>query len=87
MGLWTPPGPNGFSDSAAAWASPEGMKLRLDYCSQVASKLRDPPNPSDLLEALCGAQPSQQTRDAVRGAESRSQGLALLLMSPEMQRR
>lgn len=87
MGLWTPPGPNGFADTAAAWASPEGMKLRLDYCSQVASKLRDPPNPSDLLEALCGAQPSQQTRDAIRGAESRQQGLALLLMSPEMQRR
>jgi uncharacterized protein (DUF1800 family) len=87
MGLWTPPGPNGFADTAAAWASPEGMKLRLDYCSQVASKLRDPPNPSDLLEALCGAQPSQQTREAVARAESRQQGLALLLMSPEMQRR
>ena len=87
MSLWTPPGPNGFSDTTAAWASPEGMKLRLDYCAQVASKLRDPPNPSDLLEALCGAEPSQQTRDAIRGAESRQQGLALLLMSPEMQRR
>jgi uncharacterized protein (DUF1800 family) len=87
MGLWTPPGPNGFADTAAAWASPEGMKLRLDYCSQVAGKLRDPPNPSDLLEALCGAKPSPQTREAVARAESRQQGLALLLMSPEMQRR
>ena len=87
MGLWTPPGPNGYSDTMAAWASPEGMKLRLDYCSQVASKLRDPPNPSDLLEAMCGASPSPETRDAVARAESRQQGLALLLMSPEMQRR
>ena len=87
MGLWTPPGPNGFSDEAAAWASPEGLKLRLDYCSQVAGKLRDPPNPSDLLEMLCGSAPSLETRDAVARAESRQQGLALLLMSPEMQRR
>jgi uncharacterized protein (DUF1800 family) len=85
MGLWTPPGPNGYADSIAAWASPEGMKLRLDYCSQVASKLRDPPNPSDLLEAMCGANPSAPTREAVARAESRQQGLALLLMSPEMQ--
>jgi uncharacterized protein (DUF1800 family) len=63
------------------------MKLRLDYCAQVAARLRDPPNPSDLLEALCGGNPSPDTRDAVARAESRPQGLALLLMSPEMQRR
>ncbi len=86
MSLWTPPGPNGFSDQALAWASPEGMKLRLDFCAQVAGRIKDPPNPSDLLEALCGGSPSPETRQAVARAESRQQGLALLLMSPEMQR-
>ncbi len=86
MPLWTPPGPNGFSDSTAAWATPEGMKLRLDYCAQLGQRLREPPNPSDLLEALCGGAPSPETRTAVAHAESRQQGLALLLMSPEMQR-
>ena len=86
MGLWTPPGPNGFSDQAFAWASPEGMKLRLDFCAQIAGRIKDPPNPSDLLEALCGGNPSPDTRLAVSRAESRQQGLALLLMSPEMQR-
>ena len=87
MGLWTPPGPNGYADTIAAWASPEGMKLRLDYCSQVASRLRDLPNPSALFEALCGPDASPLTREAIARAESRQQGLALLLMSPEMQRR
>lgn len=86
MGLWAPPGPNGFSDQDATWASPEGMKLRLDYCALVASRLKDPPNPSDLLAAMCGGAPSAETRMAVSRAESRQQGLALLLMSPEMQR-
>ncbi len=86
MGLWAPPGPNGFPDQAAAWASPEGMKLRLDFCAQIAGRLKDPPNPSDLLEALCGGAPSPDTREAVARAASRQQGLALLLMSPEMQR-
>ena len=86
MGLWTPPGPNGYPEQIAAWASAEGMKLRLDYCAQVAGRIKDPPNPSDLLEALCGGEPSPQTRDAIARAESRQQGLALLLMSPEMQR-
>ena len=86
MSLWTPPGPNGFSDQTSAWATPEGMKLRLDYSAQVGQRLREPPNPSDLLEALCGGAPSPETRLAVAHAESRQQGLALLLMSPEMQR-
>ncbi len=86
MGLWTPPGPNGYPDATAAWASPEGMKLRLDFCAQLAGRLKDPPNPSELLDALCGGEPSPETRAAVAAAESRAQGLALLLMSPEMQR-
>ena len=86
MALWAPPGPNGFSDQDAAWASPEGMKLRLDYCALVAGRLKEPPNPSDLLEAMCGGAPSPETRAAIARAESRQQGLALLLMSPEMQR-
>ena len=86
MSLWTPPGPNGFSDQSSAWATPEGMKLRLDYSAQFAQRLREPPNPSDLLEALCGGAPSSETRLAIAHAESRQQGIALLLMSPEMQR-
>src|ERR1700730_663059 len=47
--LWTPAGPNGFPDTNAAWAAPEGMKLRLDISAQVASRLADT-DPRDLLE-------------------------------------
>ena len=86
MELWSPPGPNGFANTDAAWATPEGLKLRLDYCALVASRLKTPPNPNDLLERLAGGSPSPETRTAVARAESREQGLALLLMSPEMQR-
>lgn len=86
MPIWTPPGPNGFPNTADVWASPEGMKLRLDYCAQLAERLRDPPNPSELLDAMCGGSPSHETKVAAARAESRQQGLALLLMSPEMQR-
>lgn len=86
MALWSPPGPNGYPTSVAAWASPEGMKVRLDYCAQIAARMKEPPNPSELLDALAGGAPSPQSREAVARAESRSQGLALLLMTPEMQR-
>jgi uncharacterized protein (DUF1800 family) len=73
--LWTPSGPNGFPDTNAAWAAPEGMKLRLDIAAQVASRLGD----ADAS--------SQETRHTIERAESRQQALALLLMSPEFQRR
>src|SRR5205823_14897582 len=34
--LLSPAGPNGFADTNAVWASPEGMKLRLDIAAQTA---------------------------------------------------
>jgi uncharacterized protein (DUF1800 family) len=85
--LWTPPGPNGFPDTNAAWASPDGMKTRLDLAWQAASRIQDMPNPVDILDAVVGAAASQDTRQAIARAESKQQGLALLLMSPETQRR
>ena len=85
--LWSPAGPNGFADTNAAWAAPEGMKLRLDISAQVASKLADNVDPRDLLELAVADAASPETRRTIERAESRQQALALLLMSPEFQRR
>jgi len=87
MPLWQPPGPNGWPDTEAAWASPEGMKLRLDVAAAIAGRVKDLINPSELLDAVAGEAASAETRKAVARAESRQQGLGLLLMSPEFQRR
>ena len=85
--LWSPAGPNGFADTNAAWAAPEGMKLRLDISAQIASRL--PPNidPRDLMELALADAVSPETRQTIEHAESRQQAMALLLMSPEFQRR
>jgi uncharacterized protein (DUF1800 family) len=85
--LWSPAGPNGFADTNAAWAAPEGIKLRLDISAQVASRLADSVDPRELLELTTGDAASPETRRTVERAESRQQALALLLMSPEFQRR
>ena len=85
--LWTPAGPNGFADTNAAWAAPEGMKLRLDIAAQVASRIADSVDPRDLLEVAFADAASGDTRQTIERAESRQQALALLLMSPEFQRR
>ena len=85
--LWSPAGPNGFPDTNAAWAAPEGMKLRLDVSAQVASRIGDTVDPRQLLELAAADAASPETRQTVERAESRQQALALLLMSPEFQRR
>ncbi|WP_315835389.1 DUF1800 domain-containing protein [Bradyrhizobium prioriisuperbiae] len=85
--LWTPAGPNGFADTNAAWASPEGMKLRLDVAAQFASRIADTVDARELLDIVAGQAASPETRQTVERAESRQQALALLLMSPEFQRR
>jgi uncharacterized protein (DUF1800 family) len=85
--LWSPAGPNGFPDSNAAWAAPEGMKLRLDISAQVASRIAESTDARDLLELVAADAASTETRRTIERAESRQQALALLLMSPEFQRR
>src|SRR6202790_165974 len=85
--LWSPAGPNGFPDSNAAWAAREGMKLRLDIAAQVAARVGNSIDPRDLLEFAAADAASAETRRTIERAESRQQALALLLMSPEFQRR
>jgi len=85
--LWSPSGPNGFPETNAAWAAPEGMKLRLDISAQLASRVADKVDSRDLLELVAADAASEETRRTIERAESRQQALALLLMSPEFQRR
>jgi uncharacterized protein (DUF1800 family) len=85
--LWQPPGPNGFSDRTDAWASAEGLKTRLDIAWQAAKQANDIGDPDETLASLIGPSASVETRPAIARAESKQQGLALLLMAPEFQRR
>ena len=83
--LWRPPAPNGFSDDSAAWM--DGLAQRLDISNQFARRTGDLIDPQAVAEASFGPLLSKDTQEALARAESRQQGVALLLMSPEMQRR
>ena len=85
--LWAPAGPNGFADTNDIWASPEGIKLRLDLAAQIASRTGDAFDPRELIEVIAGGAASKETQQTIERAESRQQAMALLLMSPEFQRR
>ncbi|MDH7798531.1 MULTISPECIES: DUF1800 family protein [unclassified Beijerinckia] len=85
--LWQPPGPNGYADSNFAWATPNGMKVRLEISNQIAKRLGNLTDPEEALDAAAGAAASADLRQAIGRAESREQAIALVLMSPEFQRR
>jgi len=63
------------------------MKLRLDIATRIASHIGNMIDPRDLVEFAFGKAVSPDTRLTVTRAATRQQAVALLLMSPEFQRR
>jgi uncharacterized protein (DUF1800 family) len=82
--LWRPAAPAGFSDEDAAWL--DGLAQRLDIANQMARRVAAV-DPDAVMEAGLGPLASEDTRTAIRRAESRPQALTLLFMAPEFQRR
>jgi len=82
--LWRPPAPNGWPDTEAAWL--DGISHRVDIASEFAGRAQGV-DPLALLNSGLGPLASRDTRDTVARAETRSQALALLVMSPEFLRR
>lgn len=84
---FTAPGPDGWSDEAAAWAGPDAIKKRLEWANRTARLAAPASMPIAFVTDALGPLASDRTRKAVNQAESRRQGLTLALMSPEFQRR
>ena len=85
--LWNPPGPNGHPDDAPSLLAPKAIKTRLEFSIQAARQVAGRIDPRELAGVLYGSALGAETRQAIARAETRPQGLALLLMSPEFQRR
>jgi uncharacterized protein (DUF1800 family) len=83
--LWRPPAPKGFSDDSAAWL--DGLTQRLDIANELARRIGGMTDPEAVADDALGPLASAETRQTLARAESRQQALALLLMSPEFQRR
>lgn len=84
--LMNPPSPAGFSDFTATWLAPDAMTTRLDIAQELAGAAGDL-DPREVAEAVLGPLLGAETKQTIERAESPAQGLALLLMSPEFQRR
>ncbi len=81
------PQPNGWSDQAAEWAAPDAIVKRLTWVQGFANAHAPQTAPTDEAKLVLGDRISPKTYTAISRAESRPEAFALLLMSPEFQRR
>jgi len=80
------PSPQGWSDDSKAWLAPDSIRTRLEFANLLAQKAGGP-RPVDRAKAVLGPLMSEETQTTIERAETAEQALALLLMSPEFQRR
>ncbi|RJE81547.1 DUF1800 family protein [Paracoccus sp. JM45] len=83
-----PDGPDGWSEAAEDWASPQGIAMRINWAMTSPSDLlAELPDPRNLLRDCLGDTASEAVTWAIPRAESRTEGVALVLASADFNRR
>ncbi len=82
-----PGSPAGWPDTADHWGGADGLYKRIEWSNTVARLAGSRVNPLDLGQAVLGPALGEHSRTSISRAESATQGMTLLLMSPEFQRR
>ncbi len=77
------PGPDGWPDTAADWINGQGVARRIEWAGEVAGRMHGVVA-RDLMHDLYGPLLSDNTGQAIRRTEDRTQALTLALASPEM---
>jgi uncharacterized protein (DUF1800 family) len=84
---FSPPSPKGWAEEAQVWCAPDALIKRLRFSETFAAQTADRLDPNDLARSTLGARLTPPVAKAVARAETRREAMALLLMSPEFQRR
>jgi uncharacterized protein (DUF1800 family) len=84
---FSPGSPAGYPDRSADWDGASALMKRIEYADALAQALSSPPKVAELGPQLLGATYTDETRTSIARAASASQGLTLLLTSPEFLRR
>ena len=85
--LWQPPSPAGWPDGDDVWIAPASLRERLRTSERAARLIDRRVDPRAVADDLFGVAMSDDTRRAVAGAETREQGLEIVMMAPEFLRR
>ncbi|MGO4328289.1 DUF1800 family protein [Cupriavidus sp. 2TAF22] len=85
--VWRPGSPAGYDDLAASWAAPDALVRRVELAQRFAARAGDRIDARELGPKLLAGTLSASTAGAIARAESAQTALALLLVSPDFQRR
>jgi uncharacterized protein (DUF1800 family) len=81
------PSPKGWSEDAATWCAPDAIIKRMAWSQTLAAQALNGRDPSQLAADALGARLTPLVAKTIERAETREEGMAILLMSPEFQRR
>jgi uncharacterized protein (DUF1800 family) len=85
--VWRPGSPAGYDDVAASWIGPDALLRRVEVAQRIASRLGDDFEPRALASKILPGAVGPATAGAIAQADSVATGIALLLVSPDFQRR
>jgi uncharacterized protein (DUF1800 family) len=81
------PSPKGWPEEAQVWCAPDAVIKRMIWSEAFAAKALGDRDPNAVAAQALGARLSPLVGTAIARAETRPEGLSILLMSPEFQRR
>jgi len=84
---YKPGSPAGWPDTTADWDGADALMKRIEWAQALGDRTGPAFEPLHVAEDCLGPALGEHSSTAIRRAESKSQGLAMLLMSPEFQRR
>lgn len=84
---FSPPSPKGWAEDAQTWAAPDALIKRMQWAQGFAAAVADRTDPNALAVSALGPRLTPPVAKAVSRAETRREAFALLVMSPEFQRR
>ena len=83
-----PAGPDGWPERAEAWATPQGLAMRISWAMTQPALLAKPlPDARQVLGAALGQTASDALAWAVPRAETQAEGVGLVLASADFNRR
>jgi uncharacterized protein (DUF1800 family) len=81
------PSPKGWPDSAEAWSGPDALLNRVEWAKELGNRMPQNIDTAAIAEAGLGPLLTPGTRGAMKGAANGGEAMALLVSSPEFQRR
>ena len=79
--------PNGWPLTSNGWSGPDAVLNRIEWAQQLGSRMPRDIDAAEIASSGLGPLLSSTTRTAMARAESQDESLALLIASPEFQRR